>query len=321
MKNGILLCLLILSWIGISAQSAISGQLNLDEASYEPKVMLEKLHVDHIDDFKLATPIAWARLENDGSFFFDKKHVSEKDAIYRIYVNKMEKALKGMSAIGVTFILSKSDTIHFKKSAIPFAEYTITNKADQEWKKLQAFETELLQSQLAHVEGEKQFQGYAKDSLRILMVKLIGVKQLEQKGLLEQDISKNSGFYLALLTELEESEIPIENYLFLENHLAFLTKDIVEEKYAWSKIINFILGFVVVGLAGFVVSRRRKKPVLVSLSRQERNIQNLIAQGKSNKEIANELFISLSTVKTHITNIYGKLKVSNRQELLRKTQN
>jgi len=47
----------------------------------------------------------------------------------------------------------------------------------------------------------------------------------------------------------------------------------------------------------------------------------LILQGKSNKEIANELFISLSTVKTHITNIYNKLKVSSRQELLRKTQN
>ncbi|HDZ13708.1 MAG TPA: response regulator transcription factor [Pricia sp.] len=38
------------------------------------------------------------------------------------------------------------------------------------------------------------------------------------------------------------------------------------------------------------------------------------------KEIANELFISLSTVKTHITNIYGKLKVSGRQELLRRFQ-
>ncbi|MGB7394497.1 MAG: LuxR C-terminal-related transcriptional regulator, partial [Pricia sp.] len=43
--------------------------------------------------------------------------------------------------------------------------------------------------------------------------------------------------------------------------------------------------------------------------------------GKSNKEIAGELFISISTVKTHITNIYGKLKVSSRKELLHRIKN
>lgn len=321
MKRRVLLYFIFLIGLGLSAQTVISGELNIEEELYEPKVHLAKLNVDYIEDFRFAKPVTWTALKKDGSFSFDKKHLSDKNAVYRIYVNRVETALIDTLASGATFIASKSDNVYFHKSEKPFEKYNNTNEADQEWKKLQAFETELLQSQLAHVEGEKQFQSYAKDSLRILMVKLIGVKQLEQKGLLEQDISKNSGFYLALLTELEESEIPIENYLFLENQLAFLTKDIVEEKYAWSKIINFILGFVVVGLAGFVVAKRRKKPVLVSLSRQERNIQNLIAQGKSNKEIANELFISLSTVKTHITNIYGKLKVSNRQELLRKTQN
>lgn len=321
MKRRVLLYFIFLIGLGLSAQTVISGELNTVDKLYEAKVHLAKLDVDHIEDFKFAKPVTWTALKNDGSFSFDKKHFSDKNAVYRIYVNRVETALKDTFTNGATFIASKSDNIYFNKSEKPFEKYNSTNKADQEWKKLRAFEKELLQSQLAHEEGEKQFQSYAKDSLRILMVKLIGVKQLEKKGLLRKDITKNSYFYLALLTELEESEMPAENYLFLENHLAFLTKNIVEDQYAWSKIINYILGFIVLGLAGFLVTKRRKEPMLVSLSKQEKNIQNLIVQGKSNKEIANELFISISTVKTHITNIYGKLKVSNRQELLQKAQN
>lgn len=305
----------------LSAQTAISGQLNLEGKVYEPRVHLSKLEVAHIDDYKLAKSVAWTTLKKDGSFSFDKKHISEKDALYRVYVNRVEEALRDTIASGTTFILSKFDKIHFQKSEEPFSQYTTTNEADKEWKKLQVFESELLQAKLAQEVGEKQFKSYAKDSLRILIVKLIGVKQLEEKGLLEKDITKHSEFYLALLSELEASEMPAENYAFLENRLAFLTKDTIEEKYAWSKIINYVLGLFVFGLTGFLVLRRRKEPAIAPLSRQERNIQNLIIQGKTNKEIANELFISLSTVKTHITNIYGKLKVSNRQELFRKMQN
>ncbi|HET7361516.1 MAG TPA: LuxR C-terminal-related transcriptional regulator [Salinimicrobium sp.] len=50
----------------------------------------------------------------------------------------------------------------------------------------------------------------------------------------------------------------------------------------------------------------------VRLSKQENTIKNLIVEGKTNKEIANELFISPST---HITNIYSKLQISGRKEL------
>ncbi len=52
-----------------------------------------------------------------------------------------------------------------------------------------------------------------------------------------------------------------------------------------------------------------------SLSKQERKVLDLILEDKSNKEIASEMFVSLSTVKSHINNLYKKLNVSSRDEV------
>jgi len=50
------------------------------------------------------------------------------------------------------------------------------------------------------------------------------------------------------------------------------------------------------------------------LSEREIEILQLVSQGKSNKEIAAELFISVNTVKVHIANIFTKINVSSRTE-------
>ena len=51
-----------------------------------------------------------------------------------------------------------------------------------------------------------------------------------------------------------------------------------------------------------------------SLSEREIEVLQLIARGSANKQIAGELLISESTVKTHIANIFRKLNVSHRTE-------
>jgi len=48
------------------------------------------------------------------------------------------------------------------------------------------------------------------------------------------------------------------------------------------------------------------------LSEREIEVLYLIAAGLRNKEIAEKLFISLNTVKTHLKNINSKLDVTNR---------
>ncbi len=51
------------------------------------------------------------------------------------------------------------------------------------------------------------------------------------------------------------------------------------------------------------------------LSPRELDVVRAVARGRTNAEIAAELFVSLSTVKTHLTNIQAKLSARNRVEI------
>jgi predicted ATPase/class 3 adenylate cyclase/DNA-binding CsgD family transcriptional regulator len=61
--------------------------------------------------------------------------------------------------------------------------------------------------------------------------------------------------------------------------------------------------------------RKRPSTGWASLTPTERQVVDLIQQGKTNSEIAKGLFVSPRTVQTHLTRIYAKLGVSGRTEL------
>jgi len=55
----------------------------------------------------------------------------------------------------------------------------------------------------------------------------------------------------------------------------------------------------------------------VELTPREAEVLTLIARGKSNTEIAGELFVSAATVKTHINNLFAKIGVRDRAQAVR----
>lgn len=78
-------------------------------------------------------------------------------------------------------------------------------------------------------------------------------------------------------------------------------------------------------IAGYVISRyhtiNKTRPAtdtdrLEELTNKELHILQLIVEGKSNKEIAAANFVEVSTIKTHINNIYAKLGLNNRKEAI-----
>lgn len=52
------------------------------------------------------------------------------------------------------------------------------------------------------------------------------------------------------------------------------------------------------------------------LSKREREVLKLVLEGKSNKQIALALHITENTVEFHLKNIYSKVQVSSRTELI-----
>lgn len=61
--------------------------------------------------------------------------------------------------------------------------------------------------------------------------------------------------------------------------------------------------------------RDGKERLYTDLTKKEYEIALLIGQGKTNKEIASLLYITEGTVKNHVTNILGKLKLRDRTQL------
>ena len=59
---------------------------------------------------------------------------------------------------------------------------------------------------------------------------------------------------------------------------------------------------------------KKDSPAPISLTSREIEVLKLVSQGKNNKEIGNELFITLATVKAHVSSIINKLNVSGRTE-------
>jgi NarL family two-component system response regulator LiaR len=71
--------------------------------------------------------------------------------------------------------------------------------------------------------------------------------------------------------------------------------------------------------ASKMMNRFRRPAQNASLPHQELTVREmevlqLIAQGKSNQEVADDLFIGIKTVKYHLTNLFGKLGVEDRTQ-------
>lgn len=92
----------------------------------------------------------------------------------------------------------------------------------------------------------------------------------------------------------------------------------VKEGQIWlpPSIISQLIG--VVGKGDIPKQGKDPKPrdtLLGKLSKREEEVALLVAEGMSNQEVADKLYVSLRTVKAHLSSIYEKTAVRNRLEL------
>lgn len=124
---------------------------------------------------------------------------------------------------------------------------------------------------------------------------------------------------LSKALQLAESEGYVRTFVDAGQEIAGLLK-IAQKRNIYPETVNKLL-------AAFPTVKTSSAPVLEQpglvepLSERELDVLRLMSEGLTNPEIATRLYISMSTVKTHLIHIYGKLNVRNRAEAVLKAKN
>jgi DNA-binding NarL/FixJ family response regulator len=100
--------------------------------------------------------------------------------------------------------------------------------------------------------------------------------------------------------------VPLES----QNHLT------LADEPAWEKLIANVRHFMATGQPLPELPGRTEMPEADAgqLTPREVEVLRLMAEGRSNQEIASELVISINTVTNHVKNILGKTETANRTE-------
>jgi len=135
-----------------------------------------------------------------------------------------------------------------------------------------------------------------------------------------KDLKQNT-YYDELLERLENK---YPNSLYVQQYKTELAADKFSMQITTRKSSTYWI-WVLIGLL-FISSilhiwqflklkkqRNANKTMDKKLTQQEKKILDLILQDKTNKEIASLLFCSVSTIKTHINNLYKKIDVDSRE--------
>ncbi len=329
----------------IFGQFEISGYVNLPDGWHNEIYLSVIYDYREMTDVQKKQIIAAAPVNDSSGYFEFSEHLFvEKELIYRLHLTtdkeEVEVYLADFSKNGfgynhIVFQAQKGDVVSIEagESRI-FGDVVSENKAVQSWQLLNRVEQdyrsrifELGDNQLGHLDVEHQ-----KNMLEVVEGKGIVAGTIAAFFLLKEDVELSSGYIEAFKESreyfyeiLEELKVSHPFYADrLSKELAVIDLQLNGDELDQVKQENTILKIIAVGLLLLVVillfllRKNKKSPPLIDLTQQEMKIQKLILEGLSNKEIADELFISVSTVKTHINTLYKKRGVSSRKELVLK---
>jgi len=179
-------------------------------------------------------------------------------------------------------------------------------------------------------EVEKKLQEYVRlNEAHHNTYQIIGIKVLQSLAIYRQGRLDESLNVLRQAVALGEPGGWIRPFVELGLPMADLLNRLIKKNFAVDYIGKLLAAFTddkqVVApdesnaQADSVLSKK-SQPLVEPLTNRELDILELLDQRLQNKEIADNLFISVETVKTHLNNIYQKLNVSNRREAVKQAK-
>ena len=134
---------------------------------------------------------------------------------------------------------------------------------------------------------------------------LVSLYALYQTDFLS-DYRKNPAFYKEYLSKWSNNKSPYFK--------SFRRQFPLSEKPIWLYILIFLFIGASISVTIFIKNRKSRK--IKKLSVQERRIFELLQKGATNQEISDAYHIELSTVKSHVSNIFSKLNIKSRKEAM-----
>ena len=310
------------------------------------------VYLSVIDDYRKLSRISFDQvfkkttIDSLGNFRFGGKNLPDKNRIYRIHIDECTDTTQNsehffgrcQNSKSILFIANNRDTISFPTS---FADEVLCKVNSTNPKSSVFLEIDVLKEEMAFdfndfnseanrkLNSKKWFsslqqfgQNLEEPLAELYIFDFLSDKRNETYSYYLKDIVVND-YYQGLSKRLQ-TKYPNEPFTQLyrteiasDKLLAGINEPTSSN---WKWILGSLLAISII-LNLYLIGRRntllknQKRNTLAKLTTQEQNIVNEILKDKTNKEIATDLFISLSTVKTHINNLYKKLNVSSRDEI------
>ena len=303
-----------------SRVTQINGKLSMDD-SWDSKIYLSL--IQSFEDMFLMSDemiIAQADIDSLGNFELNMDFLPKGENLYRLHLAKKGDSratliIGGREENHCYLIIDHPAQFQVMNSSSeqpPFRRVTYPNSSvNQSFQKLNEliFIADSVAAQSSAAKRnliKEQFEADMKsivDSSSNLLISLHAINQLPLAKTLESN------------PELYDNFTDKWNVKGSAYFNEFKRK--LPEKTDRSSLMVFILTGLVLIIGGALVVFRFRKPksALHALSIQERKVFDLVYQGMSNQEIADELNIGLSTVKSHVSSIYSKLNIKSRKEI------
>jgi len=303
----------------INHSGSISGQIHLD-SSWAPT-----LYMSYIEDFNSLYSISSSMIiqkvdiDNEGYFSFDLEFLPKEDNLYRIHFVK-----KGEPDASI--IIGGSEENHFFIFANRFSNIRLKKSKEEKINDIKILDSPInLQfSQVKSINNYLDSSNIASTQIKRTFIKKAGYEKLRsiadtcQHSLLSLYAIYSSKFATNYNSELDFYDNYNQKWADEESsYFKVFRKQLPLKKRGFPLLY---IGFILVGLTfGILLGKtslfkRKEVNKLSVLSIQERKIFLLLQEGYSNQDISDQCNIGVSTVKSHVSAIYSKLKIKSRKE-------
>ena len=327
--------------VDLFGEYRIDGKVNLSD-SWQAQVFLAAVH--RLDDYYKANPdliIQSVPVNADGTFTLSGDNLPLDLRFYRLYLIKEQNSefdaclyVGGEEHNFIHLLLNNDSEVNVladPSQLAPFGDYTVIGGREN-----------ALMKQLAEI----VFPSFYFFQIKFPTDLRFSMEKMNRELVLFADTCSHSLVSLAALNNTDMDQYYLaHNEIYKKVNQRLKTdfkespyikefsrklKYYADEKPIWTYFIIGALFASCLGLLGLSRQNKKLKKELLQLSnqvatpavdldqltRKELDIFKAIIQGKSNKEIASEFFVELSTVKTHINKLYQKLAVNSRQEAI-----